>query len=123
MKTLRFILCMLLLAALLLSLVSCKSRVDKIEKKLTKEGFTITRYGQGAANASLELSVADGVITELRATRESEWLKVKEFVEEDTAELYCNAWKDAYELAPNMIAVREGTVVFYGVRSVYELIE
>ena len=123
MKALRIILSLLLISVLLFSLVSCRSQVDKVERKLTKEGFTITRYGEGAPTPSLEISVADGVVTELRASRVSEWLVVKEFEDPEVAAAYSRAWEDAYELAPNMISKCEDTVVYYGMRSVYELIK
>lgn len=123
-KILVGVVCILLAAALVLTLILTRgSEIDRLERRLERKGFTVVRYGEGAPNPTLQLSVAKGVVSELRATHEGDWIRILQFEEETVATTYCRAWEETYELSPNMIAVRDGCIVYYGLRSVYELID
>ena len=116
MKTIRSLLLLLLTVSLLLSLVSCGEPIDRIERILTEEGFTVVRTEE-KLHADLE--------ARLEATRPGEWLDVYVFKEDkkDVAETMYQSMLKNYEKLPNMIAVLDGTTLIHGHRTVYLLLE
>lgn len=112
---------LLLLFSLLLLLVSCGTGADRAERRLTKEGYTVLRYGEGSQNP---LSATDkDVRTLLKANRGGTWLNVYEFYDEATAAAFCDVWRNKYKTSPNMACERDGTTVFRGMREAYEVVK
>ena len=127
-KILRPLISLLILSALLLSAVACGKeepleKFNRLEAELKERGFNVIRYGEGAENANLQMNVAKGIVCSMEATHGSEYIRVKIFENEEEATIYANAWKETYELSPNLFAVQDGNTVYYGSRSVYNLIK
>ena len=121
MKPYQRALSLLLLCSLLFLLVSCGSLCDRAEKKLTKEGYTVLRYGEGSQNP---LAATDeDVITLLKANKGGVWLYVYEFCDEETALAFYGVWKDKYSRSPNMVAAIDGRTVYRGMREAYEVLK
>ena len=127
-RILRPLLSLFVLSAILLSVVACgkeepMEKFNRLEADLKERGFNVIRYGEGAENATLQLNVAEGVICFMEATRGSEYLRVKMFENEEEAAMVAKAWKESYEPAPNLFAEQDGNTIYYGSRSVYNLIK
>ncbi len=121
MKTLIRPLSFLLLFSLLFLLVSCGTAIDRAEKKLLKEGYTVLRYGEGSPNPLTETH--KDVKTLLKANRKGVWLHVYEFYDEKKASAFCDLLQEESEGAGNMSCERDGCTVFHGMREAYELLD
>ncbi len=116
MKLLKKLLLLLLISALFLSLVSCSEPIERAQRILEEEGFTVIRTEE-KLHADLE--------AHLKATRQGEWLDIYVFKKEkkDAAEAMYQSMLQNYEHLPNMIAVLDGTTLIHGHRTVYLLLE
>ena len=116
-KTLVISLAALLLIAVTVTLCLLLHRepIERIERILTREGFTVV-YTEKELHTDLE--------ARLKATSKSgDWLDVYVFKEKDKAEAMYHTMLTSYEHLPNMVAVIDGTTVIHGLRTAYLLVE
>ena len=122
MKNAKRALSLLLLLSLALCLVSCDAPIDRAERILREEGFTVTRYGEGAEGSSLS-SVHEDLTSRLTATRDGEWLHIYVFHDEEKAIAFYGVYAEKYKALPNMAAAIDGCTVYEGLDSVYRLLK
>lgn len=104
----------LIAAAITLAIVLREEPIERANRILTKEGFTVD-YRETELHADLT--------ARLKATRSGEWLDIYVYKDLETAEAIYHTMLESYEYLPNMIAVLDGTTVIHGHRTAYLLIE
>ena len=105
---------LLIAAAITLAIVLKEEPIERANRILTAEGFTV-EYRETELHTDLT--------ARLKATRSGEWLDIYVYKDLETAEAIYYAMLESYEHLPNMIAVIDGTTVIHGHRTAYLLIE
>ena len=105
---------LLIATAITLAIVFKEEPIERANRILTAEGFTV-EYRETELHTDLT--------ARLKATRTGEWLDIYVYKDLATAETIYYSMLESYEHLPNMIAVLDGTTVIHGHRTAYLLIE